>query len=53
MIAPTSITGALIERWEGRVSFFWEGMEEPEAMTGLSVRAYDPRAAKWFIHWRR
>jgi hypothetical protein len=54
--ARTSVTAtldgcALIERWEGRVSFFWEGMEEPEAMTGLSVRAYDPRAAKWFIHW--
>ena len=50
-VAPALDGCALIERWRGRVSFFWEGMGEPEAMDGLSVRAFDPRAGKWFIHW--
>jgi hypothetical protein len=54
--ARTSVTAALdgcalIEQWQGQVSFFWEGMQELEAMTGLSVRAYDPSTSKWFIHW--
>ena len=42
---------ALIEHWEGEVEFFWEGMQEPESLKGLSVRAYDPRETKWLIHW--
>ena len=42
---------AVIEQWRGEVSFFWEGMQRPEPMTGLSVRAYDPRSARWYIHW--
>jgi hypothetical protein len=42
---------ALIEHWEGTVQFFWEGMETPETMQGLSVRAYDHETAKWYIHW--
>lgn len=42
---------ALIEHWEGKVQFFWEGMQQPERMTGLSVRAYDPQTEKWYIHW--
>ena len=50
-VAPTLDGCALIERWEGRVAFFWEGMDEPAPMKGLSVRAFDPRAGKWFIHW--
>lgn len=33
------------------MKFFWEGMQEPERLKGLSVRAYDPQAGKWFIHW--
>jgi hypothetical protein len=54
--ARTSVTRtldgcALVEHWQGEVSFFWEGMQAPEPMTGLSVRAYDPQAGKWFIHW--
>lgn len=42
---------ALVERWEGEVQFFWEGMVEPERIAGLSVRAYDPAAGEWRIHW--
>lgn len=42
---------ALIEHWSGQVLFFWEGMTEPRAMKGLSVRAYDPQTGKWYIHW--
>ena len=54
--ARTSVTRALdgcalVEHWQGDVLFFWEGMQAPETMTGLSVRAYDPQAGKWFIHW--
>lgn len=48
----TSLDGcALIEHWHGRVQFFWEGMQEPQEISGLSVRAYDPETAKWYIHW--
>ena len=48
----TSMDGcALVENWSGQVQFFWQGMSRPEPMTGLSVRAYDPQAAKWYIHW--
>lgn len=42
---------ALIEYWEGEVQFFWEGMERPEMMKAISVRAYEPRTKKWHIHW--
>jgi hypothetical protein len=42
---------ALVEHWEGEVQFFWEGMERPELMKAISVRAYDPRTKKWYIHW--
>lgn len=54
--AQTSVTAtldgcALIERWEGQVMFFWEGMNEPETLSGLSVRAYDPATGQWYIHW--
>ena len=42
---------ALVERWEGRVLFFWEGMHEAAPMQGLSVRAWDPAAGVWRIHW--
>lgn len=37
---------ALIEHWSGQVLFFWEGMTEPRAMKGLSVRAYDLQTGK-------
>ncbi len=54
--AQTSVTPALdgqalIEHWQGTVEFFWEGMGTPEAMKGLSVRAYDPKTRRWYIHW--
>jgi hypothetical protein len=42
---------ALVEHWEGEVQFFWEGMEKPELMKAISVRAYEPRTKKWYIHW--
>jgi hypothetical protein len=54
--ARTSVTAsldgcALIEHWSGQVLFFWEGMEKPETMKGLSVRAHDPQSGAWNIHW--
>lgn len=42
---------ALLEHWQGTVQFFWEGMNAPETMKGLSVRAYDPQTDQWYIHW--
>lgn len=42
---------ALVEYWEGEVQFFWEGMEKPEKMKAISVRAYEPRTEQWRIHW--
>jgi len=42
---------ALVEHWRGRVQFLWEGMHEPEAMKGLSVRSCDPGSGQWSIHW--
>ena len=54
--AATSVTRALdgcalVESWRGQVMFFWEGMTAPEATSGLSVRAYNPKTSKWYIHW--
>lgn len=42
---------ALLERWHGTVLLPWRGMEEPAAMEGMSVRAYDPRDERWRIYW--
>jgi hypothetical protein len=50
-VSKTLNGSALIEHWEGQVQFFWEGMQKPELMKGLSVRAYDPQTRKWYIHW--
>jgi hypothetical protein len=50
-VAPALGGCALIERWHGDVQFFWEGMNAPEAMEALSVRAFDPQSGKWLIHW--
>ena len=50
-VASTLDGCALIERWEGEVQFFWEGMQAPAPMQGLSVRAYDPETGRWYIHW--
>lgn len=50
-VSPILDGCALIEHWEGAVQFFWEGMQAPEPMKGLSVRAYDPQTGQWSIHW--
>lgn len=42
---------ALVEAWEGNVLFFWEGMQRPELLRGMSVRAYDSAKKKWVIYW--
>jgi hypothetical protein len=42
---------ALVERWQGMVQFFWEGMVEPERMLGLSVRTYVTKRDAWSIYW--
>lgn len=42
---------AILEHWEGSVQFFWEGMQAPESIKGLSVRSYDERSGRWYIHW--
>lgn len=42
---------ALLEKWEGEVMFFWEGMKHPESMKGMSIRSYDPQSEKWSIYW--
>jgi hypothetical protein len=42
---------ALVEEWRGTVQFFWAGMEAPAELHGLSVRAWDPAAGVWIIHW--
>ncbi|HXI21555.1 MAG TPA: hypothetical protein VNH46_10740, partial [Gemmatimonadales bacterium] len=54
--ARTSVTPALdgcalVEHWQGEVQFFWEGMQRPEPMRGLSVRAWDPTERRWKIYW--
>jgi hypothetical protein len=41
----------LTEHWNGRVQFFWEGMQRPEAMWGFSLRRYDPATSAWSIYW--
>jgi hypothetical protein len=50
-VEPTLDGCALVEHWRGDVQFFWQGMERPEPMRGLSVRAFDPATGKWAIHW--
>lgn len=42
---------ALVEHWEGEVQFFWQGMEAPDRLLGLSVRSYDADAGEWVIRW--
>lgn len=41
--------GAVVESFHGIGRFFWLGMEEPEAMRGVSVRLYYPEAREWRI----
>jgi hypothetical protein len=50
-VTPALDGCALLEQWAGTVQFFWEGMQSPEPMKGLSVRAYDPVTGLWRIHW--
>ena len=49
-VAPALDVCALVERWEGTVRFYWEGMTEPVSMEGLSVRA-PGEDGSWRIHW--
>jgi len=42
---------AIVEHWEGEVLFFWNGMQEPAIIKGLSVRSYDPGSGTWSIYW--
>jgi hypothetical protein len=42
---------ALLERWEGEVQFFWEGMTAPAPMSGLSIRSWDASTEEWSIWW--
>ncbi len=42
---------ALVESWEGKVLFFWEGMKEAELLRGMSVRSYDAEKKKWSLYW--
>lgn len=54
--ASTSVTRegggcAIIEHWSGSVQFFWEDMQAPEEIWGLSVRVRDPQSGLWSIYW--
>lgn len=49
-VTPALDGCALVERWEGTVRFFREGMTEPESLVGLSVRAPGPDGS-WRINW--
>lgn len=44
----TSILGgcALLEEWDGKVLFPWEGMTEPVRLEGTSLRAWDPETQR-------
>jgi hypothetical protein len=50
-VRPAAADCALVEEWRGTVQFFWAGMEAPAELHGLSVRAWDPAAGAWVIHW--
>lgn len=49
-VTPALDGCALVERWEGVVRFYWEGMRVPEAIEGLSVRSPGPDGT-WRIYW--
>ena len=42
---------ALVEHWSGDVLFYWEGMQTPAPMRGLSVRYFNPDDSRWHILW--
>lgn len=42
---------ALVEHWRGIVQFYWERMDAPDSLYGLSVRSYDPDHHAWSIYW--
>lgn len=50
-VRPAAAGCALVEEWRGTVQFFWAGVEAPAELHGLSVRAWDPAAGAWVIHW--
>ncbi len=41
--------GALVESFHGIARYFWLGMDEPEAVRGVSVRLYYPQEREWRI----
>ncbi len=50
-VSPILDGCALMEEWQGEVLFFWEGMKKTEAMTGFSLRAFDPLTKRWVLSW--
>jgi hypothetical protein len=42
---------AVVEHWRGTVQFYWEGMEAPDSLYGLSVRSFDDARGEWSIYW--
>ncbi|MBP6013740.1 MAG: hypothetical protein KBA31_16050 [Alphaproteobacteria bacterium] len=41
----------VVEHWSGDVLFFWDGMQTPENIWGVSVRAFDPATRSWIVYW--
>lgn len=50
-VRPVADGCLLVESWDGTVRFPWEGMDEPAAMHGGSIRLFDPDSRTWRIHW--
>lgn len=50
-VEPVADGCLLIERWSGTVRFPWEGMEEPSALRGGSIRYLDLESGTWRIQW--
>ncbi len=51
VVTPILDGKALEEHWSGEVQFFWESMEKPELLKGMSLRYYDTTTGKWNIYW--
>jgi hypothetical protein len=42
---------AILEKWNGDVQFFWEGMNEPEKLSAMSIRTFNEVDSTWSIYW--